>query len=91
MIGDMPTCLEGQTPASGKSPLVDDESVGPEEEPDMILQLETRPISHEQLVIKVEGIYAGLVTVETKCIDIDEEQSAAAQEKNPSKKGSIKE
>ena len=52
-----------------------------EEEPEMLSQPETRPISHEQLVVEVKGIYAGLVMVEAKCIDIDERQSAAARAK----------
>ena len=52
-----------------------------EPEPIMIPQPETRPISHEQLVVEVKGIYAGLVMVESKCIEVDENQSAAAQEK----------
>ena len=55
----------------------------PEDEPRMLLQPGTRPISHEQLVVEVKGIYAGLVMVEAKCIDIDEGQSAAAQERDP--------
>ena len=54
-----------------------------EPEPEILLQPETRPISHEQLVVEVKGIYAGLVMVEAKCIDVDEKQSAAAQEGNP--------
>ena len=52
----------------------------------MLLQPETRPIFHEQLVIEVEGIYTGLLMVEVKCIDIDEGDSAAAQEKDSFKK-----
>lgn len=32
----------------------------------MLLQLETRPISHEQLVIEVKGIYIGLVIIKAK-------------------------
>jgi len=63
---------------------------GLEDEPEMLFQPETRPISHEQLVVEVKGIYAGLVIVEAKCIDIDERQSAAAQEKDPSKKTELK-
>lgn len=59
-------------------------------EPELLLQPETRPISHEQLVVEVEGIYAGLVMVEAKCIDIDKRQSAAAQEKDLSKKFELK-
>ena len=54
-----------------------------EPEPEMLLQPETRPISHEQLVVEVKGIYAGLVMVEAKCILIDERQITAAQEKDP--------
>ncbi|KAF2765122.1 hypothetical protein EJ03DRAFT_331249 [Teratosphaeria nubilosa] len=41
----------------------------------MILQPASSPISQEQLSIEVEGIYAGLVTVEAKCINIDAAQS----------------
>ena len=41
-------------------------------------QPNTRPISHEQLVVEVKGIYAGLVLVEAKCIDIEKRQSVAA-------------
>ncbi|KAL7812597.1 hypothetical protein V8C44DRAFT_63843 [Trichoderma aethiopicum] len=42
----------------------------------MIRQPETRPISQEQLVAEVKGIYAGLVMVESKCIEVDNAQSA---------------
>ena len=42
---------------------------------EMLLQPETRPISHEALVIEVRGICAGLVMVEAKCVDIDERQA----------------
>jgi hypothetical protein len=42
----------------------------------MIGQPETRPISQEQLVAEVKGIYAGLVMVESKCIEVDNSQSA---------------
>lgn len=57
-----------------------------EAEPEMLLPPDTRPISYEQLVAEVRGIYAGLVTVEAKCIDIDERQSAVAQEKDTNKR-----
>ncbi|OLN96565.1 EST/SMG-like protein 1 [Colletotrichum chlorophyti] len=43
----------------------------------MIKQPETRPISQEQLVAEVKGIYAGLVMVESKCIEVDNAQSSA--------------
>ena len=41
-------------------------------------------------VVEVKGIYAGLVMVEAKCIDIDERQSATAQERDPLKRISLK-
>ncbi|KAK6336133.1 hypothetical protein TWF696_001700 [Orbilia brochopaga] len=49
-----------------------------EQQPELILQPETRPISQEQLVAEVKGIYAGLVMVEAKCIEVDSKQAAAA-------------
>lgn len=95
-----PTFLEGsqkpertgteQALSGGDSPPGDEPIEGLEAEPEMLLQPDTRPISHEQLVVEVKGIYAGLVMVEAKCIDIDERQSAAAQEKDPSKKIDLK-
>ncbi|KAL2043723.1 hypothetical protein N7G274_003242 [Stereocaulon virgatum] len=72
--------------ASDQSTLDEDPGEGTEANPEMLLQPETRPISHEQLVIEVKGIYAGLVMVEAKCIDIDERQTAAAQERDPTKR-----
>ena len=60
-----------------------------EPEPEILLQPETRPISHEQLLVEVKGIYAGLVMVEAKCIDVDDKQSQAAQEKDPSRQTSL--
>ena len=57
-----------------------------EDDPELLLQPETRPISHEQLVHEVKGIYAGLVMVEAKCIDVDSKQSIAAQERDPNKR-----
>ncbi|KAH6614567.1 hypothetical protein B0J18DRAFT_302997 [Chaetomium sp. MPI-SDFR-AT-0129] len=41
----------------------------------ILKQPETRPISQEQLVAEVKGIYAGLVMVENKCIEVDTNQS----------------
>ena len=46
---------------------------------DLVLQPETRPISQEQLVAEVKGIYAGLVMVEAKCIEVDNKQATLAQ------------
>ncbi|KAK3371240.1 hypothetical protein B0T24DRAFT_628198 [Lasiosphaeria ovina] len=42
-----------------------------EDSTELIKQPETRPISQEQLVTEVKGIYAGLVLVEGKCIEVD--------------------
>lgn len=42
----------------------------------LIKQPETRPISAEQLIPEVKGIYAGLVMVESKCIEVDNAQNA---------------
>ena len=53
--------------------------------PEMLLQPETRAISHAQLAVEVKGIYAGLVMVEAKCVDVDEKQSIAALEKDPTR------
>jgi hypothetical protein len=38
-----------------------------------IIQPETRPISQEQLVAEVNGIYAGLVMVENSCVEFDKQ------------------
>ncbi len=51
-------------------------------EPILLLQPETRPISHDQLVVEVKGIYAGLVMVESKCMDVDEKQLKAVLDKD---------
>jgi len=47
-----------------------------------IKQPETRPISQEQLVAEVKGIYAGLVMVENKCIEVDNAQNAWASNRD---------
>ncbi|GAB0134797.1 epichloenin A synthetase [Epichloe bromicola] len=44
---------------------------------EMIRQPDTRPISSDQLVAEVKGIYAGLVLLESKCIEYDSSQQAA--------------
>jgi hypothetical protein len=46
--------------------------------PGLILQPDSSPISQEQLAAEVKGIYAGLVMVEAKCMNID-----AAQAEDP--------
>ncbi|KAK4243403.1 hypothetical protein C7999DRAFT_36275 [Corynascus novoguineensis] len=42
---------------------------------ELIKQPETQPISQEQLVAEVKGIYAGLVMIETKCIEVHNQNS----------------
>ncbi|KAL2067550.1 hypothetical protein VTL71DRAFT_1975 [Oculimacula yallundae] len=42
-------------------------------------QPETRPVSQEQLVAEVKGIYAGLVMVEAKCIEVDNKEATLSQ------------
>lgn len=48
----------------------------------MIRQPETRPIAQEQLVAEVKGIYAGLVMVESKCIEVDGTQASNTDSDN---------
>jgi casein kinase I homolog HRR25 len=40
-----------------------------------IPQPETRPISQDQIIAEVKGIYTGLLMVEAKCIEVDEKQA----------------
>ena len=85
------TARQGQTEqaqCASFQPSLDDEpdSEGSELEPEILSQPATIPISHEQLVVEVKGIYAGLVMIEAKCIDVDEKQTEdakAAKEGNP--------
>ncbi|AEO60999.1 hypothetical protein MYCTH_89981 [Thermothelomyces thermophilus ATCC 42464] len=60
------------TSARGAAPpsAADDDTI------ELIKQPETRPILQEQLVAEVKGIYAGLVIVESKCIEVDNNQSS---------------
>jgi hypothetical protein len=45
----------------------------------IVLEPETRPISQEQLVAEVKGIYAGLIMGEAKCIEVIKKQATLAQ------------
>ena len=63
----MPTAVSGST------------TVSKAENYEIVLQPETRPISQEQLVAEVKGIYAGLVMGEAKCIEVDNKQATLAQ------------
>ncbi|KAI5461490.1 hypothetical protein BGZ63DRAFT_487205 [Mariannaea sp. PMI_226] len=59
-------------PASRHQPLPKHEASTP-----LMPQPETRPISQDQLIAEVKGIYAGLVMVETKCIEVDNAYSSS--------------
>lgn len=63
--------LRNLPPARRTDPVDDDA-----ESTKLIKQPETRPISQEQLIAEVKGIYAGLVMVESKCIEVDNAQSS---------------
>ena len=67
------------TPNDGTDAYMD---LDTEHEPEILLQPETRLISHDQLVVEVKSIYAGLVMLEAKCIDVDEKQYIIAQQKS---------
>ena len=41
----------------------------------MVLEPQTRPITQDQLVNEVKGIYAGLVMVEKKCVEITQQRA----------------
>ena len=69
--------------AKAPSPNLQDDVM--ELDPEILLQPETRPISHEQLFLEIKGIYAGLLMVESKCIEVDSRQSQAALERDPLK------
>jgi hypothetical protein len=49
--------------------------IGKRRFPGITLQPEFSPISQEQLAAEVKGIYAGLVMVEAKCINIDAQKA----------------
>ena len=82
---DVDSPVRDDANAEPRSPGEPEQDAAEDHEPEMLSQPETRPISHEQLVTEVKGIYAGLVMVEAKCIDVDDKQSRAAQERDPSK------
>ncbi|KAK4039714.1 hypothetical protein C8A01DRAFT_16365, partial [Parachaetomium inaequale] len=49
---------------------------------ELLKQPEMRPISQEQLAAEVKGIYAGLVVMESKCIEVDEAQNTKSDPAN---------
>lgn len=51
--------------------------------PDLTLQPDSRPITHDQLALEVKSIYAGLVLVENKCIEVDRAQKLVLNQVEP--------
>ncbi|KAI2637880.1 hypothetical protein GGS26DRAFT_588249 [Hypomontagnella submonticulosa] len=77
-----PKLSSGQMRSAGQSRSRQDAAVDDESESTkLIKQPETRPISQEQLIAEVKGIYAGLVMVESKCIEVDNAQSSQTEAK----------
>ncbi|KAL8762864.1 MAG: hypothetical protein Q9184_001209 [Pyrenodesmia sp. 2 TL-2023] len=79
---DRPVSPPG-SPSAARPALIPGNVEEPNDQPRMIRHLETRPISHDKLVVEINGIYAGLVLVEQKCKEVDEKQSLAALEGQP--------
>ncbi|KAI1872276.1 hypothetical protein JX265_001600 [Neoarthrinium moseri] len=75
-VSGKPRKGDGYAQARNHPPSIEDVSVDEEPPTALIKQPETRPISQEQLVAEVKGIYAGLVMVESKCIEVDNAQSS---------------
>lgn len=46
----------------------------------MLRQPETRPVTQEDLVAEVKGIYAGLLLFEGKCLQVDNKQAQIARD-----------
>lgn len=51
-----------------------------QQDPYLLLHPETRPIPQEKLVREVKSIYAGLIMVEAKYVEVVGRQVAAAQQ-----------
>ncbi|EEH46038.2 uncharacterized protein PADG_02188 [Paracoccidioides brasiliensis Pb18] len=63
----------GQLRGYGKGAYTEDEQSPPPVNR-LFHQLPTRPISQEELITEIRGIYAGLVMVENKCIEMNQAQ-----------------
>lgn len=81
----LPGFERGMLPGSLLNPKreASDATMGDIESSPLILQPVTRPISQEQLIAEVKGIYAGLVMIEGKCIQVDSKQAQLAREALP--------
>ncbi|KAL8940326.1 MAG: hypothetical protein Q9211_002339 [Gyalolechia sp. 1 TL-2023] len=83
------TKLDRKLPDDRSHPVESHQDQKEEPPPQIIRQPETRPISHDHLVVEVKGIYAGLVILEQKCKEVDEKHSAAALERDPVRKAPL--
>ncbi|KAK6820833.1 hypothetical protein PG987_015233 [Apiospora arundinis] len=72
---------EPQPPARSRPMSTQDDLEVSDENETYVPQLKTRPIDHLQLVAEVKGIYAGLVMVESKCIEVDNAQKTQTDAK----------
>ncbi|KAH8820615.1 hypothetical protein F5884DRAFT_56695 [Xylogone sp. PMI_703] len=72
-IGTSPRPRINQMRSNPQVPFQSHSTVDPRE------PVATRPISQDQLVAEVKGVYAGLVMVEAKCIEIDKKQAALSK------------
>ena len=77
--------LLGSGPHESSTSPRDQPALAPYIEQILLLQPESNPISHNQLVVEVKDIYTGLVMVESKCMDEDGKQLKAALEKDPTR------
>lgn len=75
----IPESRANEAPSTQFSKTQEEDDMLPEN-PRLILQPVTRPISQEQLIAEVKGIYAGLVMVEGKCIQVDAKQLQLVKE-----------
>ena len=69
---------EDDAPASPVGHDDDEDGDTPEGDTSLLLQPDTKPITQEQLINEVKGIYAGLVMVEKKAVEITQARSKAA-------------
>lgn len=68
--------LKEKLPGFNHQPHDNINTFGHARQPGLFRQPETSPITQEQLAAEVKGIYAGLVMVEAKSINIDAQQAA---------------
>ncbi len=58
-------------------------------ESEILLQFETRFISHDQLIEEVKEIYAELIMMKVMCINVNQKQFMKVQEKNSSRQTNL--